>query len=231
MKEKNNKKKTHTLIVSDFHLGSKVSRSKEAAELLRSMQFEKLILLGDIFEDLNFKRLSDDDWKLISIISQLSKTTKVRWVEGNHDKGLAKIFSALTGARLHTVYKWQHKKKKYLAIHGHQFDNFLIDNAFLSMLATQIYNLIQLFDFQDKRISHFLKRSSKGWLRLSEKVASRAILYARLRGVDYIFCGHTHKAMYERRGRVHYYNSGGWTDIPSTYITLDGKSIKIHEYY
>jgi len=152
-------------------------------------------------------------------------------VEGNHDKGLAKIFSALTGARLHKVYKWQHNKQKYLAIHGHQFDNFLIDNAFLSILASQIYNLIQLFDFQDKRVSHFLKRKSRGWLRLSEKVARRAILYARLRGADYIFCGHTHKAMHERRGRVHYYNSGGWTDIPSTYITLDGKSIQINEYY
>jgi len=61
MKEKNKKNKTHTLIISDFHLGSKVSRSKEAAELLNNLHFKKLILLGDIFEDLNFNRLSDDD--------------------------------------------------------------------------------------------------------------------------------------------------------------------------
>lgn len=230
MQNKNIKNKTHTLIISDFHMGSKVSRSKQAAELLSNFQFKKLILLGDIFENLNFKRLSDDDWKLISVISKLSKTTKVRWVEGNHDKGLADMFSALTGVRLYRVYIWQHRKRKYLAIHGHQFDNFLIDNAFLSILVNQIYNLIQILDFQDKRISRYLKRRSKGWLRLSEKVASRAILYARLRGVEYIFCGHTHKAMYKKRGKIHYYNSGCWTDVPSTYITLDGKSIKINEY-
>ncbi|HBB37113.1 MAG: hypothetical protein UX02_C0002G0320 [Candidatus Moranbacteria bacterium GW2011_GWC1_45_18] len=230
MKKKDKKNKTHTLIISDFHLGSRVSRSKEAAELLNNFQFKKLILLGDIFEDLNFNRLSDDDWNLISVISKLSKTTKVRWVEGNHDKGLANIFSALTGARLHRVYRWQHNNRKYLAIHGHQFDNFLIDNAFLSILASQLYNLVQLFDFKDKRISHFLKSKSKGWLRLSEKVASRAILYAKLRGVNYIFCGHTHKAMFEKRGNIRYYNSGCWTDVPSTYITLDGNRIKINEY-
>lgn len=226
----NKKNKTHTLIVSDFHLGSRVSRSKEAAELLRNFEFKKLILLGDIFEDLNFNRLGGDDWKLISLISTLSKKAKVRWVQGNHDKGLANIFSALTGARLHKVYKWQHGNRKYLAIHGHQFDNFLIDNALLSILASQIYNFVQLFDFKDKRVSHFLKRKSKGWLRLSDKVARRAILYAKFRRVNYIFCGHTHKAMFVRRGNIRYYNSGCWTDVPSTYITLDGRSIKIHEY-
>lgn len=230
MKKIKNKNKTHTLIISDFHLGSRVSRSKEAADLLNNFEFKKLILLGDIFEDLNFKRLSEDDWKLISIISKLSQATKVRWVEGNHDKGLANIFSALTGVRLHKVYQWQYRNRKYLAIHGHQFDNFLIDNAFLSILASQLYNFIQLVDFRDKRISHFLKRKSKGWLRLSEKVARRALLYARLRGADFIFCGHTHKAMHKRKGKIHYYNSGCWTDLPSTYITLDGKRIKINEY-
>lgn len=230
MPKKKIKNKTHTLILSDFHLGSRVSRSKQAAELILSFEFKKLILLGDIFENLNFNRLRDDDWKLISIISRISKTAKVRWVEGNHDKGLARIFSALTGARLHKIYKWRYKNRKYLAIHGHQFDNFLIDNALLSIVATQIYNFIQILDFRDKRISHFLKKTSKGWLRLSDKVANRAILYAKMRRVNYIFCGHTHKAMQERRGNIHYYNCGCWTDVPSTYITLDGKKIEIHEY-
>jgi predicted phosphodiesterase len=53
------KRTTHTLILSDFHLGSRVSRSKRAIELLKSYKFEKLILLGDIFESLDFNRLRD----------------------------------------------------------------------------------------------------------------------------------------------------------------------------
>jgi hypothetical protein len=36
--------------------------------------------------------------------------------------------------------------------------------------------------------------------------------------------------LYKKRGNIHYYNSGCWTDVPSTYITLDGKNIKINEY-
>lgn len=225
------KNKTHTLIISDIHMGSKVSRVKEVTQLLRSFEFKKLILLGDIFENLNFKRLHQNDWEFISLLSHLSKTRKVRWIEGNHDGGLANIFAAFTGAKAYKVYKWQYRRKVYLAIHGHQFDNFLVDNAVLSFLAQKIYNFIQLIDFKDLRMSHYLKRSSKGWLRLSEKVARRAILYGRLRGVDYVFCGHTHKAMQERRGKIHYYNSGSWTDIPSTYITIDGRKIELCEYF
>jgi len=230
MKTEKKKKITHTLIISDVHLGSRVSRSREAAHLLKQYEFRKLILLGDIFDDLNFNNLREEDWKFISMIGKYCRTHKVRWVEGNHDFGLAKIFGAMIGAKVFRVYRWQIGGKKYAAIHGHQFDNFLVDNYFISILATRIYNIIQMADFSDKRISRYLKRSSKGWLRLSGKVARRAILYARLHRIDYIFCGHTHKAMEERRGSVHYYNSGCWTDIPQTFITVDQDNIRIHKY-
>lgn len=220
--------KTHTLILSDFHLGSKVSRSQEAAELLKNFAFEKLILLGDIFDDLNFNHLKESDWKFLSAISDISKKKKVIWVEGNHDSGLTKVFGILTGIRVRKSYQWKYDEKKYLAIHGHQFDNFLVDNAVISVLATWIYNFIQVVDFADKRISRFVKRKSKGWLRLSEKVANRAILYAKFLQADYVFCGHTHKAMKRKSGSVSYYNCGCWTDIPSTYITINKENIRIN---
>lgn len=224
------KNKTHTLIISDLHLGSRVSRAKAATEFLKGFEFRKLILLGDIFEDLNFNRLHSDDWKFLALLTHFSKTRKVRWIAGNHDKDLAKVFAALTGAKVYNVYKWRHKNKKCLAIHGHQFDNFLTNNPLLSVIAQRIYNFIQLVDFSDKRISRYIKRKSKLWMRNSEKVAARAILYARFRGIDCIFCGHTHKADQERKGKIRYFNSGCWTEIPSTYITVDGNKIEIYKY-
>ncbi|MFH1182833.1 MAG: UDP-2,3-diacylglucosamine diphosphatase [Candidatus Moraniibacteriota bacterium] len=231
MKNKTIKNKFHTVIISDLHLGSRVSRSREVAEFLKNIKFQKLILLGDIFEDLNFNVLKENDWKFLSLVGELSKTKKVRWVEGNHDLKLSEIFGTLIGAKVYKVYKWRYKDKKYAAIHGHQFDDFLISYPLIGNLAGRIYNLIQIIDFShDKKISRFVKRSSKGWLRLSGKVAKRAIVYAQLRGIDYIFCGHTHKAMELTKDGVSYYNSGCWTDVPSTYITLDDKGIKIQKY-
>jgi UDP-2,3-diacylglucosamine pyrophosphatase LpxH len=224
-------KKTHTLIISDLHLGSSVSRSQEITKFLQEIKFKKLILLGDIFESLNFHKLQKSEWEFLSLITKISKKSKVIWVEGNHDRGLTKIFASFTGAKVYKQYKWQYKKKKYLAIHGHQFDNFLINNAFLSILANQIYNFIQLIDFSDYKISRLIKRKSKGWLRLSKKVADRALLYGKLKGVDYIFCGHTHKTCKKIKKNIRYYNSGCWTDTPPTFITLDQKKIEIHKYH
>lgn len=229
MEPTSSKNETHTLIISDFHLGSKVSQSEKIIALLKSFQFKKLVLLGDVFESLNFNRLSASDWELLSLISNFSRDRKVRWVEGNHDKGLTRIFAAFTGAKVYKVYRWQYKDKKYLVIHGHQFDYFLINNAFLSLLSTWIYNFIQTIDFSDKRISRFIKRKSKGWLRLSQKVANQALLYAKFNDADFVFCGHTHKAMRLQKDGIRYFNSGCWTDIPCAYITLDEDQIEIHE--
>ena len=49
-----------TIILSDLHLGSEVSRAGDALRLLKQCCFERLILLGDIFCDLNFGRLKRD---------------------------------------------------------------------------------------------------------------------------------------------------------------------------
>jgi UDP-2,3-diacylglucosamine pyrophosphatase LpxH len=221
--------KTHTIIISDIHLGSSVAQPRKVLKILQEYSFRKLILLGDVFESLNFKNLSQDGWELLQYIGKLSKTKKIRWVEGNHDKGLSSIVSALVGAKIKKVYQWQYKKEKYLAIHGHQFDRFLIDNVIISYISTILYNILQKIDFKDKRMSRFVKRKSKGWLRISEKIFKSAVLYGKLKGVKYVFCGHTHKAMKKKRYGIKYYNSGCWTDTPCAYITIDEKGVEIHK--
>lgn len=224
------KQKTHTIVISDIHLDSSVSQPKKVIQLLESYSFRKLILLGDVFESLNFEKLSPEGWELLTYLGKLSRDKKIRWVEGNHDQGLSHLVGALVGARIEKVYQWQYQKEKYLAIHGHQFDRFLINNVFLSYLATGLYNLLQKIDFPDKRMSRLVKRKSKGWLKISEKVFHSAVLYGKLKGARYVFCGHTHKAMKKVRYGIGYFNSGCWTDSPCSYITIDRNKIDIHKY-
>ena len=229
-KDKNEKKKTHTLIISDLHLGSKVSQPEKVLKMLESYSFRKLILLGDVFDSMDFRSLSKECWNLLTYIGKISKDKKVRWVIGNHDEGLENIFKSLMDAKIYETYSWQYKQKKYLTIHGHQFDRFLIDNAFLSYLAAKIYNFVQRFDSDKKIFSHYLKRKSKGWLRLSEKVAHSALIYAKKNDADFVFCGHTHKALEKISHKIKYFNSGCWTDIPCNYITIDEEDIIIREF-
>ena len=76
-----------------------------------------------------------------------------------------------------------------------------------------------------------MKRRSKLWLRVSEKIAADAAEYARSIGAEFVFCGHTHQAMEYSSNGVRYFNSGCWTDLPSQFITVDKSSgVMLREY-
>jgi UDP-2,3-diacylglucosamine pyrophosphatase LpxH len=222
-----------TLILSDVHLGSEVSRAPEATELLENTKFRRLILLGDIFSDLNFRRLTSDHWKFLSRIRKLSnpkRKVEVVWVEGNHDQGLSQMMSHLVGVPVYQRYVWEYEGKRHLAIHGHQFHPFCRKNEFLSRLGERIFYELQKLDGNRKRFSRFIDRANTRWLRMQSIVAEGAFLYARAGRVDRIFCGHTHVAIHENRHGIDYYNSGSWVDTNPTYLTIDKEGVQIREY-
>ena len=135
------------VILSDLHLGSEISRAHDALDLLRSIRFHRLILLGDIFCDLNFRRLKKEHWQFLSYIRKLSnpkRDAEVIWVEGNHDYGLTDVMSHLVGVPVYQEYFWESAGERNLAIHGHQFDSFVIrNNLLINGFAINLYLLIQ----------------------------------------------------------------------------------------
>jgi len=109
-----------TVIMSDLHLGSEVSQAGAALAFLQSVRFKRLILLGDIFADLNFRRLTKEHWKFLGHIRKLSNPRheiEVIWVEGNHDHGLTEVMSHLVGIPVYQEYEWHYAGKRHLAIH------------------------------------------------------------------------------------------------------------------
>src|SRR5205807_1646189 len=114
----------NTLILSDLHLSAETSHAREATRVLKANRFQRLILLGDIFADLNFARLTKEHWRFPGYIRKLSnpkRNVEVVWVEGNHDHGLSNIMSHLVGVRVFQQYKWECGGLRHIAIHGHQF--------------------------------------------------------------------------------------------------------------
>jgi UDP-2,3-diacylglucosamine pyrophosphatase LpxH len=219
-----------TLILSDVHLGSEVSRAREASELLTDTNFRRLVLLGDIFSDLNFRRLTSDHWKFLSRIRKLSnpkRKVEVVWVEGNHDQGLSQIMSHLVGVPVYQRYVWEFEGKRHVAVHGHQFCRH---NEFLSRVGERLFYELQKMEGGRKRISRLIDRINTRWGRMESRVAEGALLYARAGRVDRIFCGHTHVASHQSRYGVDYYNSGSWIDASPTYLTIDEDGVQIRQY-
>ena len=223
----------NTLILSDLHLGAETSHAREATSLLREKRFKRLILLGDIFADLNFARLTKDHWKFLGCIRKLSNPKRgieVVWVEGNHDHGLANIMSHLVGVRVYQDYRWNYRGLQHIAIHGHQFDGFQVNSLRLSRWGTSLYLQLQKLDFKHKPIARLIDRLNTRWLRMSPKVSAGAIAYAKHHEAQRIFCGHTHQALQVEQDGISYYNSGGWVDSKLTYLTVDETGVQIHEF-
>jgi UDP-2,3-diacylglucosamine pyrophosphatase LpxH len=222
-----------TLILSDVHLGAEISRARAALSMLKENSFRRLILLGDIFADLNFGRLKKEHWQFLGLIRKLSnpkRKIEVVWVEGNHDLGLTNVMSHLVGVRVFQQYEWEYAGLRHLAIHGHQFDGFAVNSVSLSSLGTNFFLALQKLDLKGNPMSRLIDRWNTRFLRMSSKVAGGALEYARQHHADRIFCGHTHQALHETRDGVDYYNSGGWIDSKLTYITVGEDGVRIHEY-
>ncbi|MGC2697097.1 MAG: UDP-2,3-diacylglucosamine diphosphatase, partial [Candidatus Angelobacter sp.] len=188
---------------------------------------------GDIFADLNFRRLTKEHWKFLGQIRKLSNPKhgiEVVWVEGNHDHGLTEVMSHLVGIPVYQEYTWHYDGKRHLAIHGHQFDSFAVGNVFLSKVGNFIFLQLQRLDSKNKRFARYLDRLNTRWLRLSEQVAHGALSYAKPGKAERIFCGHTHDPLAREQDGVEYYNSGAWVDQRCTYIAIGPEGVAIHEY-
>lgn len=223
-----------TLLLSDLHLGAQMSRAREALRVLQQNRYRRLILLGDIFADLNFGRLKKEHWKFLGYIRKLSnpkRNVEVVWVEGNHDHGLTEIMSHLVGVRVFQEYRWEYQGLRHIAVHGHQFDNFVVSNVrFNYLFGTLLYLQLQKWDSKNKTVTRFLDRLGTRWQRLSEKVADGALAHARHHKADRIFCGHTHAALRKNEQGAEYFNCGSWIDAHPTHITVGEEGVQIHEY-
>lgn len=225
--------KVDTVIVSDVHLGSRVSRSNKLIEILSEINFNKLILLGDLFDGLRFNRLNKKNWDFLTCLRNLSSAKNGReiiWIRGNHDEKIADMMAHFIGAKVCDEYIWEHGGRKFLAIHGDKFDKvFIRKTPIVGKVARFVFLTLQYVDPKSLHIVRFLEHSHSSWLRLSSKVANGAVSYARDLEANHVFCGHTHKSMQEifpneNKGKVspiHYYNVGCWTKSPSTFAVID----------
>jgi len=211
------------VIVSDIHLGADNCEAKPLANLLEAIlagdiATRSLIINGDVFDSIDFRRLRKTHWKILSLIRHLSDKIEVVWIAGNHD-GSADIISHLLGVDVVNEYLLVSGGRKMLILHGHQFDDFIDDHPVLTWLADGIYWALQQID-RTHYVARLAKRRSKIFVHAVEKIERGALALAKQRGCQAVICGHTHHSAARESGPVHYYNSGCWTERPSAYLTV-----------
>jgi UDP-2,3-diacylglucosamine pyrophosphatase LpxH len=223
-----------TVVVSDVHLGSSLSLTREFVECLDGMRFKRLILNGDMFDDLNFNRLKKDHWEVLSYLRRLSNPKlgiEVVWVMGNHDPKLSLLLGHMVGIEVRDRYEWEAAGLHCIAIHGHQFDPSF---HFMGWIFPHISRMFQHV-LRIRGLNRFLvywKDSIAANLKgLSRNVENGAVVWARTHDYDVICCGHTHKPLYTDNSGVVYCNSGSWVKESGsgTYIAFAGSNIQVKE--
>ena len=218
------------LIISDIHLGSDVCQSKKLVEFLDNieLQTKELVVNGDLFDSWDFRKLKNSHWKVLSRLRSLSKKIHIVWINGNHD-GPAEVISHLIGVDFVEEYNLVSADKKILILHGDKFDNFIARYPLFTKLADKVYRLIQRLD-KSFYLAKLAKKSSKTFLRCSEKVKDKAKEYGFKKGVDVVICSHTHLSFCDLDGPVKYYNTGCWTEIPCNYIEINNGLVLIKSF-
>lgn len=229
-------KNRDTIIISDLHLGSRNSSVKKLCSFLHELLDNppyRLIIDGDAFEmwSTNFKNIGKDEHRFINLVTYLSeKGTKIVYIPGNHDRVFRAFnFSRFTFGKIkvRNEYIIRHNRKKYLVVHGDEFDAFTRNHVVISILVDQLYIVLVKINAFIRRFfgpgkSLSATKHSKKYAEMVEKIRALALAYARSRKMDGIIIGHSHWPEIVRGpdGLV-YANSGDWLESCSYVVVGD----------
>ncbi|WP_425339728.1 metallophosphoesterase [Methylobacterium platani] len=221
--------RVRTLFLSDIHLGTKGCQADLLLEFLRDVDADEIYLVGDIV----------DGWKLRSgwywpqshndvvqkLLRKVRKGSRLVYVPGNHDEFLRDFLDMHFGG-IEIQDQVLHEAadgKRYLVIHGDQFDLVVRHARWLALLGDGAYTAAL---FVNTHLNWVRRRlgltywSLSAWAKLKVKNAVNfigrfeefLIAEARRAEADGVICGHIHHAASRMVGDMHYLNTGDWVE-------------------
>lgn len=215
--------------ISDVHLGTKHAQVDQLLQFLRDTECDFLYLVGDIIDGWELGRnwLWNDSYNTLfqKILRKNRKQTRITYLTGNHDEFLEKFIGIRFG-RMRLKRQAIHEAadgKRYLVVHGHQFDGLTHCNRYLERVGARLYNWILTMNHYVNRVRRrlgFGYWSFAAYLKFKAKTAVKFVTHyeeamvqmARMNRVDGVICGHIHRAEIKKLGGIHYLNSGDWVE-------------------
>jgi UDP-2,3-diacylglucosamine pyrophosphatase LpxH len=238
--------KYQAIIVSDLHLGTKDSKAEEFIEFLEKHPTPLLILNGDIVDGWALNRgtkWKKQHTKVISKLLQLSNTTRIIWIRGNHDEFIQEFIGAHLGAiEIREDYKLDihNTMESYYIFHGDVVDVFITKYKWLSKIGSIGYDFALMLNrwynayrkwrkLPYQSISQKIKSGVKVATNYINDFETTALSMAIKKGCNGVMCGHIHQPEDRIINGHRYLNSGDWVENMSA-ILVDNKGIiKVHK--
>jgi UDP-2,3-diacylglucosamine pyrophosphatase LpxH len=208
------------LVISDIHLGSPVCKTESIMKVLTDEKYGKLIINGDLLDNGYIQRYKKKHWKVLDTIRKISKKKEVVLIAGNHDKN-SEFLASILGIEYVHQYETTVNDKSFLFLHLDTFDTFISKYGIITTIAEKIYYFFQTIH---KPLATWLKRTSKTFLQVKDKIRFKALEHISGTKYDAIFGGHVHyaEAYHCDKTNKSYYNTGSFCDSPSHYIIING---------
>lgn len=209
------------LVISDLHIGSLHANEDLLCDMLENLEFDELILAGDIIDFIKVPTFTKRTIKLIKTLKKQGKP--IIYVIGNHDINLAEFENeTIGGVKFVSKYQFEYCDRIYRIMHGHQFDTGIVTWRFFM-------NIVSIFqDLIERR----LKWDLATWL-VNRKLKKRKLrriwdILQWNKEADVFIMGHTHipEAVIwidENEKIKTYVNTGDWIEHQTYAIIKDGQ--------
>jgi len=238
-----NTKIVRSIFLSDIHLGTKACQAHHLLDFLKSYTSEHVFLLGDIVDLWSMSRgavhwTEAQNTFVQKMLRRARHGEKVIFIPGNHDEALREYVGAIFGNILveHEHIHTAADGKRYLLLHGDEFDQVTRHHRWIAVLGDKAYDLLVSLNHYLSWLRRTLKRpgywSLAGYAKRKVKTAvsfifnfeDAVIHHAREKGVDGAICGHIHWPMMKVIDGMQYINCGDWVDSCTAIVEhLDGR--------
>jgi len=213
-------------------------------DFLREHDADTIYLVGDIVDFWRIKRgviwpQTHND-VLQKLLRKVRKGAKVIFIPGNHDEGLRDYCGTQFGG-IHIARDAVHETadgRRYLVIHGDEFDVVVRYARWLAFLGDRGYQLALWFNWP---LNFVRRRLGLGYWSLSAYLKNRvktAVNFigdfekslsdeAKRRDVGGVICGHIHHAASKSIDGVHYVNTGDWVESCTAIVEGDDGTFEL----
>ena len=217
------------LFLSDIHLGTKGCQAELLLSFLKIHDAEHIYLIGDIFDGWRLKKgwywpQTHND-VVQKILRKARKGTKITYIPGNHDEVMRNYFGTHFGGievKESDIFE-SAKGKKYLIIHGDQFDVVIKNAKWLAHVGDWAYETVlnlstwlnkfrRLWGGQYWSLSRWAKYKVKSAVNFIGDYEDILSSEAKKHDADGIICGHIHHPTIKKINDVEYLNTGDWVE-------------------
>jgi len=230
--------------ISDIHLGTRGCNADILMDFLRRTESDYLYLVGDIIDVWRMR----NNWYwhqthndiIQKVMRKARKGTRVIYVPGNHDESFRDFAPRRFGrvAILPQAYHVTADGRRFLVLHGDQFDGVVKHAKWLAIVGDGAYNfalgLNIWFNYARRKLgfsywslSAFLKHKVKNAVEFICRFEEAVVAEARRQGADGVIAGHIHTAEIRDIDGILYCNDGDWVESCTALVEHQDGSMEI----